>query len=88
MVDYQHGKRQIYPLAQAYLATVENGDFTGELEPRYFVDANYVLSKLNDPASLTIDARSAERFLALIPEPRPAYEVVISRIHAICPLLT
>lgn len=64
-------KKAGYPLAQAYLATVENGDFTGELEPRYFVDANYVLSKLNDPASLTIDARSAERFLALIPEPRP-----------------
>ncbi|WP_332400572.1 sulfurtransferase [Vibrio metschnikovii] len=64
-------KKAGYPLAQAYLATVENGDFTGELEPRYFVDANYVLSKLNDPASLTIDARSAERFLAQIPEPRP-----------------
>ncbi|NNN83015.1 sulfurtransferase [Vibrio sp. A8-1] len=64
-------KKAGYPLTQAYLTTVENGDFTGELEPRYFVDANYVLSKLNDPASLTIDARSAERFLALISEPRP-----------------
>lgn len=64
-------KKAGYPLTQAYLTTVQNGDFTGELEPRYFVDANYVLSKLNDPASLTIDARSAERFLAQIPEPRP-----------------
>lgn len=64
-------KKAGYPLTQAYLTTVQNGDFTGELDPRYFVDANYVLSKLNDPASLTIDARSAERFLAQIPEPRP-----------------
>ena len=64
-------KKAGYPLTQAYLTAAQNGDFTGKLKPRYFVDANYVLSRINDPASLTIDARSTERFLAQIPEPRP-----------------
>uniref|UniRef100_UPI00321C291E rhodanese-like domain-containing protein n=2 Tax=Gammaproteobacteria TaxID=1236 RepID=UPI00321C291E len=36
-----------------------------------FVDANYVLSKIDDDSSLTVDARSKARFLAQVAEPRP-----------------
>ncbi|MGC9422973.1 sulfurtransferase [Vibrio sp.] len=59
-----------YDVSQEYTRTSRRGNFVGKLSPDYFVDAGYVFNKIADPTSLTIDARSAERFLAQVPEPR------------------
>lgn len=60
-----------FPVVQQYLESSEQGDFNGKLDPDNFVDAAYVLSKVGVPSSLTLDARSQERFDAQVPEPRP-----------------
>lgn len=60
-----------YQLETSYHQMPEPGNFTGKLNPIAFVDANYVLEKIESANSLTIDARSKERFSALVAEPRP-----------------
>ncbi|NIY82646.1 sulfurtransferase [Vibrio hepatarius] len=60
-----------FPVVQKYHDVNEQGDFNGKLNPDYFVDAAYVLGKIDDPSSLTLDARSQQRFDAQVPEPRP-----------------
>lgn len=60
-----------FPVVQQYFESSEQGDFNGKLDPDYFVDAAYVLSKVGVSRSLTLDARSQERFDAQVPEPRP-----------------
>ncbi|MGY5582334.1 sulfurtransferase [Vibrio cincinnatiensis] len=59
-----------YKVTQEYSPISSRGDFDGKLQPHHFVDAGYVFNKITDPTSLTIDARSQERFLAQVPEPR------------------
>ena len=48
----------------------ERGNFTSRLQEEWFVDSNYVLHALADPAFRVIDARSEGRFKGLEPEPR------------------
>lgn len=63
-------KAQGYTVTQSYDNSYAPGHFAGTLDPRFFVDANYVLSKIDDDSSLTVDARSKARFLAQVAEPR------------------
>ena len=60
-----------FPVVQKYHDVNEQGDFNGKINPDYFVDAAYVLGKIDVPSSLTLDARSQQRFDAQVPEPRP-----------------
>lgn len=48
----------------------EHGDFRSQPQGQWFVDSNYVLRALTDPAFSVIDARSERRFKGLEPEPR------------------
>ncbi|EGU33915.1 thiosulfate sulfurtransferase [Vibrio ichthyoenteri ATCC 700023] len=57
------------PTVTQYRQT-STGNFTGKLNPNYFVDAAYVEQKISSDNSLTIDARGQARFLGQIPEPR------------------
>lgn len=49
---------------------VEKGDFTGDYDPGFFKDHKDVLAQLNDKQELVIDARSEDRFLGWVEEPR------------------
>lgn len=53
------------------LAPTAKGNFSGKLNPDYFVDAQYVVQQINNDASLTVDARSKARFDSEVAEPRP-----------------
>ncbi len=64
-------KNQGYNVTQKYQPVMNKGNFSGTLQPNYFVSADYVKSKIDDSNSLTIDARSLERFLSRVEEPRP-----------------
>jgi len=48
-----------------------NGNFVANEQPGMIVDAAAVLKALDDPDTDVLDARSAERFCGLEPEPRP-----------------
>lgn len=63
-------KAQGYNVTQEYLTDTPKGDFNGTLQSNYFVDAEYVKAKIDDEASLTVDARSRARFLSQVAEPR------------------
>ncbi|MDW6005529.1 sulfurtransferase [Vibrio mangrovi] len=63
-------KQQGKPLATEYQTNVKPGDFSGNLHADFFVDADYVLGQINQENSITIDARSQERFSGAVPEPR------------------
>jgi thiosulfate/3-mercaptopyruvate sulfurtransferase len=47
------------------------GDFTARPRPGMIVDSAVVLAALADPAAAVLDARAADRFNGLTPEPRP-----------------
>lgn len=64
-------KNQGYSVTNDFTLPKTNGDFSGKLLPSYFVDAEYVKTKIDDERSLTIDARSLARFLSKVEEPRP-----------------
>ncbi len=64
-------KNQGYNVTDSYAIPETKGDFSGRLLPNYFVDAEYVKTKIDDEKSLTIDARSLARFLSKVEEPRP-----------------
>ncbi len=59
------------PVTKTYRKSESTGDFSGKLNPRYFVDANYVLEQIDNSQSLTVDARSRARFNSEVAEPRP-----------------
>lgn len=63
-------KRQGFATVQQYDQPHKLGDFSGTLDESYFVDADYVLENINEPNSLTVDARSRQRFNKEVPEPR------------------
>lgn len=54
-----------------YSVTVVAGDFSGKLNPDYFVDAKYVVEQIDNSESLTVDARARARFNSEVAEPRP-----------------
>lgn len=58
------------PLAQNYVEVQQYGNFSGELDPTYFVSSATVLRKIEDSSSLTVDARSQARFNGEVAEPR------------------
>lgn len=47
------------------------GNFSGKLNPDYFVDAKYVVEQIENSESLTVDARARARFNSEVAEPRP-----------------
>ncbi|MCG9727091.1 sulfurtransferase [Vibrio brasiliensis] len=47
------------------------GNFSGNLNPEYFVDAKYVVEQIENSESLTVDARARARFNSEVAEPRP-----------------
>ncbi len=55
----------------AYQDAVKEGDFVAAQRSNYFCDFEVVLAALDDPATDILDARSAGRFYARDPEPRP-----------------
>lgn len=63
-------KEHNYPVVQKYAEVSQPGSFQGTLNPSYFVDASYVQKQVDEPESLTVDARSHQRFNAEVPEPR------------------
>ncbi len=63
-------KKQGFDTEQQYDQPHKLGNFTGTLNPSYFVDSTYVLNQIDNPASLTVDARSRQRFNKEVPEPR------------------
>ncbi|GAB2651212.1 sulfurtransferase [Vibrio panuliri] len=46
------------------------GNFSGDLDPNYFLTAHQVLAAIEDKHSLTVDARSLARFNGEVAEPR------------------
>jgi thiosulfate/3-mercaptopyruvate sulfurtransferase len=54
-----------------YSVTSVAGDFSGKLNPDYFVDAKYVVEQIDNSESLTVDARARARFNSEVAEPRP-----------------
>lgn len=60
-----------YSVTRNYAKPTNKGNFSRPLLPNYFVNADYVKSKINDNKSLTVDARSLARFLSKVQEPRP-----------------
>lgn len=64
-------KANSYPLETSYHQATQNGNFSGHINQRAFVDARYVLNQIPISDSVTVDARSQARFLAQVPEPRP-----------------
>lgn len=63
-------KKQGFDTVQQYARAPKLGNFTGKLDPSYFVDSTYVLNQIDNRASLTVDARSRQRFNKEVPEPR------------------
>lgn len=59
-----------YPVVQEYAQVTSEGDFTGTLNPSHFVDSSYVFEQIEAQNSLTVDARSHQRFNGEVPEPR------------------
>ncbi len=58
------------PLAQEYAEVDQHGNFSGQLDPTFFISLATVLSKIDDDSSLTVDARSMARFKGEVAEPR------------------
>jgi len=56
---------------QSYRQSEHKGNFTGQLDPNYFISADYVLAQIDNNESLTVDARSRARFSSEVAEPRP-----------------
>ncbi|RTZ17451.1 sulfurtransferase [Vibrio aquaticus] len=59
-----------FNVVQKYATVASQGNFNGTLNSQYFVSADYVLSQIDNPESLTVDARSKARFDSKVPEPR------------------
>ncbi|MCA3891135.1 sulfurtransferase [Vibrio vulnificus] len=51
-------------------AVSQIGTFNGQIDPDYFLNADIVLKHSNLRSASIVDARSMERFLAQVPEPR------------------
>lgn len=60
-----------YPVESHYQFASTPGNFSGQLNQTAFIDANDVLDRIDNPDSLTIDARGKARFHAEVEEPRP-----------------
>lgn len=56
---------------KAYHVAQSKGDFVGQLNRDFFVNADYVLNQIDNHDSLTVDARSRARFNSEVAEPRP-----------------
>ncbi|MDN3611717.1 sulfurtransferase [Vibrio ostreicida] len=63
-------KRQGFSLALDYVQPQSKGDFSGQLRPHHFVSAQYVADQIDNPLSITLDARSRARFNGEVSEPR------------------
>jgi len=59
-----------YPVETSYHIGSTHGDFSGQLNPAAFIDADYVLNKIKSRDSVTVDARGKARFYAEVEEPR------------------
>jgi len=60
------------PTVQTLYQPSEMGDFVARPSDIFkFVDSTYVEQKIDDVNSITIDARSADRFTGSLPDPRP-----------------
>lgn len=63
-------KAQQLDLVQQYASVQSQGNFKGSLDERFFVSASFVVDQIDNPNSLTVDARSRARFNKEVPEPR------------------
>lgn len=63
-------KAQQFDLVQQYASVQSQGNFQGSLDERFFVSASFVVDQIDNPDSLTVDARSRARFNKEVPEPR------------------
>ncbi|TFH90193.1 sulfurtransferase [Vibrio ouci] len=63
-------KAQQFDLVQQYASVQSLGNFQGSLDERFFVSASFVVDQIDNPDSLTVDARSRARFNKEVPEPR------------------
>jgi len=63
-------KRQGLDVTQSYSEITSLGNFSGVIDNRCFVDSDYVLAHIEDPSSLTVDARGLARFHGEVAEPR------------------
>jgi thiosulfate/3-mercaptopyruvate sulfurtransferase len=64
-------KEQALPLQSGeQLEAIKKGNFIANYQPQLFCNAADVLSATQDKQRIIIDARSRERFLAEVPEPR------------------
>lgn len=63
-------KAQGYTVTQSYLSDIVAGDFEGQYQGQWFVDADYVEQQIDAKDSTTIDARGKPRFLGTVAEPR------------------
>lgn len=64
-------KRQGLGVTQTYCEVASHGNFSGVIDNRCFVDSDYVLAHIDNPNSLTVDARGLARFHGEVTEPRP-----------------
>lgn len=63
-------KAQGNQVVQAYSQPTQIGNFSGTLDPSFFVSSDVVVESIDNSQSLTVDARSSARFYAQVPEPR------------------
>ncbi|PMM01539.1 sulfurtransferase [Vibrio breoganii] len=60
-----------YPTTSAYSEASGKGDFVASCDSNKVTDYQTVLSELNNPQQLVVDARGSARFNAEVAEPRP-----------------
>lgn len=63
-------KAQGNQVVQTYSQPTKIGDFSGTLDPSFFISSDVVIESIDNSQSLTVDARSSARFYAQVPEPR------------------
>jgi len=61
---------QGFETEKLYRKDIQQGNFQGQLNPNYFVDADYVKQSAHQASAHILDARSQQRFDSLVPEPR------------------
>lgn len=64
-----------FPTEQEKHYSISKGNFTANYDENFFSNYNKVLSLLNDKTTVILDARSNDRFMGLVDEPREGLRV-------------
>jgi len=64
-----------FPIEEGKIPNISRGDFTANYDEHFFSDNNKILNLLNDKNTAILDARSYDRFMGLVDEPREGLRV-------------